>query len=160
MAKVLVAVACLGLTANAAAETMSLDSMSIELPSGWVHRVDKASPPDSRFGNQITVRRTEGVGTMYLQTYTATESVNWDTLSDLTNVPITAPLVKQNWGGFSGYRHDYVEKGLFHRTWWLAQDTNVLFVTYQCDAGQQHLEIDQVENIVRSLSSTTARDGN
>jgi hypothetical protein len=160
MMKVLFAVACLGLTANAAAEILSFDSMSIELPSGWVHRVEKLAPRNSDFGDQISFRQPKGVGVLYLQTYTAAASVDAEALRILTNVPATEPLVKQEWGDYSGYRHDYVENGLFHRTWWLARDMNVLFLTYECGAGQESLEMDRVEQIVRSLSSDTPRKRN
>jgi hypothetical protein len=160
MTKVLFAAACLGLTANAPAEILFLDSLSIELPPGWVYRVEKLSPPTSDFGDQITVRQVNGVGVLSLQTYTAATRVDAEALRTLTNVPATEPLVRQELGDYWGYRYDYTENGLFYRTWWLAQDTNVLFITYQCSASQESLEIDQLEQILQSLSSATLQKGN
>jgi hypothetical protein len=71
----------------------------------------------------------------------------------MTNVPMTVSMVKRQWGEFSGYHHDYVENEIFHRTWWLARRENLVFITYQCGAGQQYVEIDQIDAIVQSLSS-------
>lgn len=155
MMKALFAVATLGLAANLDAETLSLDSVAIELPPGWVHRLEEPAPPNSEFGDQMSVRRPEGVGVLYLRTYAAAASVDMGTLRLLTNVPATERLLQQNWGDYSGYRHDYVESGSFHRSWWLARDENVLFITYQCDAGRESVEIDRIEQIVQSLSSAS-----
>jgi hypothetical protein len=152
--KSLLAGVTLGFAVNAAATTLSLDSLQVELAPGWVPSVEKTAPPGSEFGDRVSVRHPDGVGVLYLQTYTAPAAVSDESLRRLTNLPSTEPLVKRQWGEFSGYRHDYVENRLFHRIWWLARDENVVLISYQCGADQRLVEIDQIEEIVGSLTST------
>ena len=142
-----------GLVANAAATTLDLNSLLVELSSGWVHSIEDVAPAGSEFGNRISIRRPDGIGVLRLQAYTAPAPISDEVLRRLTNVPDSVPLVKGQWGDFSGYRHDYVEGDLFHRAWWLVHDENAVFINYQCDADQRQIEIDQVEEIVRSLIS-------
>lgn len=95
------------------------------------------------------------VGVLHLQTYTAPATISDEALRRLTNVPATESLMKERWGGFSGYRHDSVENDVFVRTWWLARGRNVVLITYECGVGRQHLEMDQIEEIVQSLGLTS-----
>ena len=149
--KTLLLAVILGFGASASATTLSLESLQIELASGWVHSIEKAGTPGSEFGDQISVHHPDGVGVLYLRAYTAPAVVSDDVLRRMTNVPMTVSLVKRQWGEFSGYH--YLENEVFHRSWWLARGENLVFITYQCGADQQHIEIDHIDAIVQSLSS-------
>lgn len=157
MIKALIVVFFMGLSLNAAAESASFDTFSIELPPGWVDQIERSSPPDSDFNDRISVSQPDGAGTLHLQTYTAAAPVDESALRLLTNVPATELLENREWGDYSGYQYDYIEDGVYHRTWWLARDTSVLFITYECGEGRESLEMDDVEQIVLSLSSATPR---
>jgi len=144
-----------GIVANAAAKTLPIDeSLRIEIDSGWTYS-ERAAPSGSTFGHQVSVRHPNGVGVLHLQAYDAPVAVSDDALRRLTNVPLVESLVKGHWGDFPGYRHDYIEGGLFHRTWWLAKGPNVVLITYECDVDKRHVEIDQIEAIVQSLTLTS-----
>jgi hypothetical protein len=154
--KTLLLAVTLGLVANVAAKTLPLgDSLRVEIGPDWVHSVEKVTPIGSDFGDQVSVRHPDGVGVLRLRTYTAPANISDEALRRLTNVPATESLMKGQWGNFQGFRHDYVESDLFHRTWWLANGGKVVFITYECGMGQQHLEIDQIERIIQSLTLTS-----
>ena len=155
--KSLFAIAALIFSGQACATSLSLDWLLVELPSGWESHVEQAMPAGSAFGNRVAVRRDDGAGVLLLQTYTAETSVDDEALRRLTNIPASEPLTKDRWGDFLGYRHDHVESDLFHRTWWLANGRNLVFVSYQCPAEQQHIESAQIEAIVRSLMLASSR---
>jgi hypothetical protein len=74
-------------------------------------------------------------------------------LRNMTNVEMSTALSWQNWGEFSGYSHEYDERGSFYRQWWLAAERTMIFITYRCNSGVQDAEIEAVETIVRSLES-------
>jgi hypothetical protein len=99
----------LGFFVSASATTLSLESLQIELVSGWVHSIEKVGTPGSELGDQVSVRHPDGVGVLYLQTYSAPAVVSDAVLRRMTNVPMTVSMVKRQWGEFSGYHHDYVE---------------------------------------------------
>ena len=151
---ILAAVAALAIAANAAAVTLSLGSAQLELAHGWMTSVEMLAPAGAEFGDLVSARHPDGVGVLKLQTYTAPEPVDEATLRLLTNVPEAEPLIMQRWGDYTGYRHDYVEDNFFYRIWWLAREERLVFITYRCDAGQQGVETNDIDQIVRSLSAT------
>jgi hypothetical protein len=151
--KTLLAGVSLVLAVNAAATTLALNWLRVELAPGWVHSIEETAPVGSDFGDRIGIRRPDGVGVLRLQAYTAPAPITDEALRRLTNVPNAQSLVKGQWGDFSGYRHDYLESGLFHRAWWLARDDQAVFLNYECATDQRQVEIDQIEEIVQSLTS-------
>lgn len=158
MIKAFVAASFIVFSSCAAAESAFFDAFSIELPPGWNYQIERSSPSNSDFSDRISVRRAEGAGVLYLQTHATAATVDAAALRNLTNVPSTVFLENRVWGDYSGYQHDYFENGRFYRTWWLANGTDVLFITYQCGEGQESLELSGVERIVRSVSSVTLQN--
>lgn len=154
--KALLLIVTLGLVGDAAARTLPLSSsMRIDVAPDWENRVERTAPAGSLFGDVVIVRHPDGVGVLRLQTYEAPTDISEEALRRLTNVPETELLQTGQWGSFSGYRHDYVENERFHRTWWLANGGHAVFITYECDVGKQHAEIDQIEEVVQSLTLTS-----
>lgn len=70
-------------------------------------------------------------------------------------MPSATSLTFQRWGDYEGYQYDYVEGASFYRQWWLANESAVIFITYQCDAELSDLETDAIDGMVGSLSATT-----
>ena len=89
-----------------------------------------------------------------MQSYAASDSVSDEVLRNMTNVESTVQLTLQRWGDYSGYQHDYLEGDSFFRQWWLAHETTLIFITYQCAADLREFETRQINDIVSSLKVT------
>ncbi len=135
------------------AETLSFPSFQIEIQDGWEHTIETG--PGDHWGNVISLSHPNGVGGLKILPYDA-PAVSQDRLRNLTNVDLSVPLTWQNWGDYSGYQYDYLERGSFYRQWWLTNERTILFITYQCDSGSRETEIEEIDNIVRSIMTTPA----
>ena len=135
------------------AESLTFGSVRVEVVNGWLHTIER--PRDADWGDLIAIRHPDGVGTLRMQSYVAPGSVSREVLRNMTNVESTIQLNLQNWGDYSGYQHDYLEKGSFFRQWWLTNDRTVVFVTYRCRADLRELETHQINDIVGSLRVNT-----
>ena len=87
-----------------------------------------------------------------MQTYGAPDIVSREILRNMTNVDSSLPLTWQSWGDYSGYQYDYLENGSFYRQWWLTDERTIIFITYHCDAKSRDIEIDEISNIVNSIT--------
>ena len=153
MMKILLAIAIIGMTTSSNAETLSFPSFRIEVEDGWVHRIEKAAQAHSYLGELISVYRPNGNGILKMQTFISPDFVNKETLRNLTNVDSSVPLTWQNWGDYSGYQYDYLERGSFHRQWLLANEGTVIFIVYDSNTESKDIEIDEINKIVESIAA-------
>ena len=106
------------MTTSLNAEILSFPSFQIEIQDGWEHSIESLPGNDSR--SMISLRHPDGVGILKIGSYDALAVVSEDILRNMTNLDSSIPLTWQNWGDYSGYQYDYLERGSFYRQWWLA----------------------------------------
>ncbi len=139
------------------AETLSFPSFQIEIHDGWEHSIENGS--GDAWGNTISLRHTNGVGILKMRSYHAPAVVSEGILRNLTNLELSIPLTWQNWGDYSGYQYRYVESDSYYRQWWLANGRTIIFVTYQCDPESKDIEAEEIDEIIRSITVGSARQG-
>jgi hypothetical protein len=149
------ALAVLAVAMSSAAESVSSMGFRIEIEDGWEHRIEPASGADYAVGDLIRIQRPNGSGLLSLRSYASPRVVDSETLRNMTNVPIETQLTPERWGDYAGFQLDYVEGASFYRQWWLANDSTLVLITYQCDAGMSDLETDAIDRMVASLSVST-----
>jgi len=153
--KNLFAIIVFAMTTSLNAETLFFPSFQIEIQDGWEHSIENGPGDDRR--SVISLRHPNGVGVLRMLPYDAPAVVSEDVLRNMTNVELSIPLTWQNWGDYSGYQYDYLERGSFYRQWWLTNERTILFITYQCDPESKDIETEEIDNIVRSITTTPAR---
>ena len=77
-------------------------------------------------------------------------------LRNLTNVEASTRLTWQEWGEVSGYQYSYTESGSFYKQWWLTHERTILFITYDCDADAQQIELEAIDKMVNSIKMSGA----
>jgi hypothetical protein len=132
------------------AETLSFPSFGIEIPNGWEHSISNG--PGNDQSSVISLHHPNGVGSLKMLSYDATVVVSKDRLRNMTNVDSSTPLTWQNWGDYSGYQYDYLERGSFYRQWWLVSERTLIFITYQCDPDSKDIDIEEIDKIVGSIT--------
>ena len=150
--KTLLAIAIFGITTSLNAETLSFPSFRIEVEDGWVHSIERGPQAHHDWGGLISIHYPNGVGILKMQSYSTPDSVSKEILRNMTNVDSSKPLTWQNWGDYSGYQYNYLERGSFYRQWWLANERTIIFITYKCNAESKDIEIDEINKIVNSIS--------
>ncbi len=152
--KFILAIIISTMTANLNAETLSFPSFQIEMQDSWERSIENR-PVDDLL-SMISLRRPNGVGVLKIGFYDALAVVSEDALRRLTNLESSISLTWQNWGDYSGFQYDYLERGSFYRQWWLASGGTVILITYQCDPESKDIETEEVDNIVQSITTTPA----
>jgi hypothetical protein len=153
MMKILLAIAIIGITTSSTAETLSFPSFRIEVEDGWVHSIERDPQANHGVGELISIYHPNGNGILKMRTYGAPDFVSKELLRNMTNVDLSTPLAWQNWGEFSGYQHDYSEKGSFYRQWWLASEGAIIFIVYDTNIEPTDFEIDKIIKIVDSIAA-------
>ena len=87
-----------------------------------------------------------------MQFYSTPYLVSKDRLRNMTNVDRSTPLIWQDWGDYSGYQYDYFERASFYRQWWLANETGIIFIVYNGNTESKDIEIDEINEIVNSIT--------
>jgi hypothetical protein len=152
MMKLLLAIVIFGITTRSHAETLSFPSFRIEVEDGWVHSVERGPQANPEWGELISVYYPDGNGILNIRSFNAPDFVSKEILRNLTNVAASTPLIWQNWGDYSGYQYDYLERGSFYRQWWLAIEKTIIFFVYESNAESKDIEIDEINKIVDSIT--------
>ncbi len=153
--KTILAIIVSTITTSLYAETLSFPSFQIDIQDSWERSIENRPGDDSR--NMVSLRHPNGVGILKIGSYDALTVVSQDILRNMTNLESSIPLTWQNWGDYSGYQYDYLERGSFYRQWWLTREGTIIFITYQCDPESKDIETEEIDNIVRSIMATPAR---
>ncbi len=152
MMKLLLAIVIFGITTRSHAETLSFPSFRIEVEDGWVHSVERGPQANPEWGELISVYYRDGNGILKIRSFIAPDFVSKEILRNLTNVAASTPLIWQNWGDYSGYQYDYLERGSFYRQWWLAIEKTIIFFVYESNTESKDIEIDEINKIVDSIT--------
>ena len=152
MMKLLLAIVIFGITTSSHAETLSFPSFRIEVEDGWVHSVERGPQANPEWGELISVYYPDGNGILNIRSFNAPDFVSKEILRNLTNVAASTPLIWQNWGDYSGYQYDYLERGSFYRQWWLAIEKTIIFFVYESNTESKDIEIDEINKIVDSIT--------
>jgi len=152
MMKLLLAIVIFGITTRSHAETLSFPSFRIEVEDGWVHSVERGPQANPEWGELISVYYPDGNGILKIRSFNAPDFVSKEILRNLTNVAASTPLIWQNWGDYSGYQYDYLERDSFYRQWWLAIEKTIIFFVYESNTESKDIEIDEINKIVDSIT--------
>ena len=152
MMKILLAIAVFGITTTSNAETLSFPSFRIEVEDGWAHSFERGPQVQHEFGDLISIYHPNGNGILKMQSYNTPDFVSKKILRNMTNVDWSTPLTWQNWGDYSGYQYDYLEKGSFYRQWWLVNERTIIFIVYDSSSELKDIEIDEINKIVNSIT--------
>ena len=150
--KPLLAIAIFGITTSSYAETLSFSSFRIQVEDGWVHNIERGPQAHHEVGELISIYHPNGNGILKIQSYNAPDLVSEEILRNITNVASSTPLIWQNWGDYSGYQYDYLERGSFYRHWWLAIQRTIIFFVYESNTESTNIEIDEINEIVNSIT--------
>jgi len=153
--KILLVIAIFGLTMSSYAETLAVPSFRIEVEDGWVHSIERGPQGNPEWGDLISIYHPNGNGILKIQSYNAPDLVSEEILRNMTNVASSTPLIWQNWGDYSGYQYDYLERGSFYRQWWLAIERTIIFFVYESNTESKDIEIDEINEIVNSITENT-----
>ncbi len=150
--KTLLAIAIFGMTMSSNAETLAVPPFQIEVEDGWVHSIERGPQGNPEWGDLINIYHPNGNGILKIQPFNAPDFVSKEILRNLTNVASSTPLIWQNWGDYSGYQYDYLERGSFYRQWWLAIERTIIFFVYESNTESKNIEIDEIIEIVKSIT--------
>jgi len=155
MMKTLLAITIFGMTMSSNAETLAVPPFQIEVEDGWMHSIERGPQAPHLWGDVVSIYHPNGNGILKVQFYSTPYLVSKDRLRNMTNVEFSTPLDWHNWGGNSGYQHDYFDKGSFYRQWWLANDHGVIIIVYNSNTESRDFEIDEINEIVNSITVNT-----
>ncbi len=147
MMRTFLVISFLGFCTTSYAELLELTTFRIDIKDGWMYEIDSGDR------KQIDIFHSDRNSTLKLMTINAPALVTADTLRNMTNVDLSAPLTWQQWGDYAGYQYDYAEGDSFFRQWWLARDAEVLLVVYTSNAISDDVEIDVINRMVNSISA-------
>ena len=150
--KTLLAIAIFGMTMSSNAETLAFPSFRIEVEDGWAHSIERGPQASPEWGDQISIYPPDGNGILKMLSWNAPDMVSKDILRNMTNVELSTPLFLQNWGDYSGYQYDYLERGSFYRQWWLVNERTIIFFVYKSNTESKDIEIDEINKIVNSIT--------
>lgn len=134
---------------NAPAESLAFGFFEIDLPPGWLTRVEE--PGTGGWSDEIVATHAAGIGTLRMRSLRVPNPVTPEQLRNLTNVDVSVAMPFEPWGEYQGYQYDYLEGDHFLRHWWLARGNTIVMVNYQCPAEYQEVETAHIDEIVRSL---------
>lgn len=152
MMKMLLAMVIFGITTSSNAETLSFPTFRIEVEDDWVHSIDGGPQAHHELGELIRIYHPNGNGILKMQSYSAPDFFSQEVLRNMTNVDSSTPLTWQNWGDYSGYQYNYLERGSFYRQWWLANERTIIFIVYDSNTESDDIEIDEINKIVKSIT--------
>ncbi len=118
---------------------------SIAMPNGWQAESDESC---------ATIASDNGVGALQLSAYqNEAGSITNDALSEfvLEESLDAVHLTEVKRGDFEGLSTHYREEGTYWRRAWLKNANILLYVTYNCSAGDESIEKDVVDNMLHTL---------
>jgi len=152
MMKALIAIAIFGMNMSANAETLVSPPFQIEVEDGWVHSIERGPQGPPEWGDRISIYHPNGNGILKIWSLRTPDLVSKDILRNMTNVEWSTPLIWQNWGDYSGYQYDYLERESFYRQWWLVNEKTIIFFVYESKPESKEFEIDEINRIVNSIT--------
>lgn len=154
--RILFAIAIVGITTIANAETLTFPTFRIEVEDGWAHNLQRGPEAHNELGELINIYHPNGNGILKIQSYSAPDFVSQETLRNMTNVDSSTILNWQNWGDYSGFQYDYSEGGSFYRQWWLAYARTIIFIVYDSITESTDTEIEEINKIVNSITVSSS----
>jgi hypothetical protein len=153
--KTLVVIAISVVSTVSNAEIITFPSFQLEVEEGWAHTVESGAQMHAEAGSLISIYHPSGNGMLKIRRYTAPGIVGRETLRNMTNVDSSTHLTWQAWGDYSGYQHDYSERGSFYRQWWLTHEMTIILIVYESTTELSDIESDQISKIVNSIKIST-----
>jgi hypothetical protein len=120
---------------------------AVELPSGWSAKEDE---------DCVTLSAERGIGAVQISAYRRDgEFVTGEDLNDFAEDELVDGVIPQDvsCGDFRGIAISYVKDESFWRKLWLRSGSLLLYVTYNCAAEAQAIEVESVNGMLRSLKS-------
>lgn len=146
-----VAIVLIAAASTLYAGTLDLPSFRIDLPDDWTYSVE--AKPDSEWGDVFVFRHADDDGYLKIMSYETSVAITKDRLRRMTNIDERIPLAWQTLGDFSGYQYAYEERGTFYCQWFLVNGQTLLLVTYQGDPVSKERIAEDLDRIIRSLTT-------
>lgn len=118
---------------------------SIELLSEWNAEEEESS---------VSISAEHGVGALQISAYRHDgEAVTDEDLNDFAEDELVGAIIPQDvsCGDFRGIAISYVKDESFWRKMWLRSGSLLLYVTYNCAAEDQAIEVESVNRMLNSL---------
>lgn len=148
-----VAIAFIAMATSLHAKTLSFSSFQMEIPADWEHSIE--NNPGNNWHNVFELHHPDRTGSLKCLSYDAPVVVGKEELRNMTNVDASIPLTWQQWGDYSGYQYDYLERDSFYRQWWLVNGRAMIFITYQNDPESKDSDTEEIDKLVRSITAKT-----
>lgn len=121
------------------------DHWTARLPERWV---------GSRDGDTSVLVDPGGTGVVQITEVRATEPIpdfKLRAMAEDDRQPESVEVTEERWGDFAGFGVRRVKQGSFITQLYLCRERDLVYVTYVCDQGDEHLEADAVRSILDSL---------
>ena len=137
-------------TTGSIASTAGGRTWSVELPNGWqTEEADRV----------VTIFRTDGVGALQVSAYFRNEPITDEHLRELAEDRLGAGAVPRpvQLGAFVGFQITFVAGDRFWSQWYVRQDRQALFITYNSSGADGGPEYDEVKRVLGTLKVVHAR---
>jgi len=106
----------------------------------------------------VSFTRPDGVGALQISAYKHESGEVPDDLSELLagHFPEGLTLEPVTCGGFSGIGVDYVTEGRYWMKRWVHKKGLLIYVTYNCNAAERELELEETAQMLDSLQPSDA----
>ncbi len=103
-----------------------------------------------------TIRHPEGLGALQISVFSKDSEVTDEDLKDFAqdHVEAGARLSESNSGEFKGFTLAFGVDEEFWQYWYVAKGNTALLITYNCEAADREVEIDDIKTMVASLATT------
>ena len=116
----------------------------IDIPDDWV---------DEHEGDVVSLYAKQGVGTVQISAAVQERPLRTSDLRNIAAEHIEAGAKTEDitLGDFQGFTLSYSSDNDYWREWYLLAEELMLFITYDCDLGDEGQEEDIVEAILETL---------
>lgn len=119
----------------------------ISLPDDWISEEEEGC---------ISIYHAKGVGMLEISAVEQPDEIIPDDLLALASEHLEqgARPETMTLGDFDGIELSYVEEDIFWREWYLKSGKSLLFITYNCDVGDEEKEEGMLDVMLATLKTT------
>ncbi|MFC3552487.1 hypothetical protein ACFOLC_15895 [Lysobacter cavernae] len=124
---------------------VSTQTWSASLPDGWTHSADDEC---------ITFVGPEDIGALQISSYKKDQLVKDQDLADFAEDHLEAGArpTTVTFGKYTGFRIAFAVDDSFWQQWYLRQDSQMLFVSYNCPIADRTHENREILELLSSLA--------
>lgn len=123
----------------------------ITLPDDWVTENEE---------DCLSIYHPRGAGMLEISASIQDEEVIPEDLEAIAAEHLDAGAIPEacSLGDFSGFELTYDEDEVYWREWYLMHDNLLLFITYNCDDGDEEKEEGTLDVLLATLKATSSED--